>query len=164
MGGLRALAIGLAMFGLVATGARAQDDADQTARLALARQIIALRADDASDMTLFRAKLPYFTASIAGATRLSDAERAALPEMLEQAYRAVRVPAREQVATTYARIFTLAQLQELLAFYRSSAGQAFLAHQQELTSEGISLQRLTDAAVLSSVMHSLEDQRRTAPR
>lgn len=164
MGRFRALAIGLAMFGLAATSALAQDDADHDARLAIARQIITLRSDDASDMTLFQAKLPYFTASIVAATRLSDAERAALPDMLQQAYRAVRVPAREQVATTYARIFTLAQLQQLLAFYQSDAGHAFLTHQQELTTEGISLQRLTDAAVLSSVMHSLEDARRTAPR
>lgn len=164
MGSLKALAIGLAMFVLASTGALAQDDVDHDARLALARQIITLRSDDASDMTLFQAKLPYFTASIAGATRLSDAERAELPDMLQQAYRAVRVPAREQVATTYARIFTLAQLQQLLAFYQSDAGQAYLTHQQELTTEGINLQRLTDAAVLSSVMHSLEDARRTAPR
>jgi len=90
---------------------------------------------------------------------LSDAERASLPAMLQDAYRAVRVPAREQVATTYARIFTLSQLQQLLAFYQSDTGRAFLSHQQELTTEGISLQRLSDAAVISSVLHRLQEQR-----
>ena len=164
MGKLRAWAMALAVSGLAATAAFAQDSADHDARLILARQIIALRSDEASEMTTFRAKLPYFTASIEAAMHLSDAERSALPDMLEAAYRAVRTPVHEHVAATYARIFTLAQLQQIQAFYQSDAGQAYLTHQQELTSEGISLQRLGDAAVIASVTHNLEDARRGAPR
>jgi hypothetical protein len=160
--GLRAFAVGLAMFGFAATGALAQEGGDHDQRLLVAREIVTLRSDEASDMTMLQAKAPYFTASIASVTHLSDGERAALPAMLERAYRAVRVPAHEQVAATYARIFTLAQLQQLLAFYQSDAGKAFLSHQQELTTEGINLQRLSDAAVISSVVHTIDDQRRGA--
>lgn len=161
MGSLKALVIGLALFAAAAVDARAQQaTTDDDQRLAVAREIIELRADDASDMTMLQAKMPYFSASVASVAHLTDAERAALPGMLEQAYRAVRTPAREQIAVTYARIFTLSQLEQLLAFYRSDAGQAFLAHQQELTTAGISLQRLTDAAVISSVVHTIEDRRR----
>ncbi|MFT3727565.1 MAG: DUF2059 domain-containing protein [Terricaulis sp.] len=149
---------------LTAPLALAQAEApDHEARLVLARQIIALRSEE-SEMTLFQAKLPYFLASIAAATHLTDAERTALPGLVEHAYRAAMAPAREQSAVVYANTFTADQLQQVLNFYQSDAGKAFLAHQQELTTASISLQRLVDAAVISSVVHGLDDQRRAAPQ
>jgi hypothetical protein len=163
MRALRQLGVAAAAFAAAASASTAQpSDAEQAARLTIARQIVTLRADDASDMTMLQAKLPYFVASIDQAAHLSDAERAALPSLLQQAYRAVRIPAREQIAATYARAFSADQLRQLLAFYQSDAGQAFLAHQQELTTAAINLQRLSDAAVIASVVHSVEDARRSS--
>jgi hypothetical protein len=159
--------LGLAAAALAAASSASmaqQQDADQAARLAIARQIVTLRSDEASDRTMLQAKLPYFIASIDRLAHLTDAERAALPDLLQQAYRAVRIPAREQIAVTYAHAFTADQLRQLLAFYQSDAGQAFLAHQQELTTAAINLQRLSDAAVIASVVHRVEDARRSSPQ
>ena len=50
---------------------------DAAVRLGLARQIVALRSQG-SEMQLFRAKLPWFTAAMQANVRMNDAQRAAL--------------------------------------------------------------------------------------
>lgn len=142
--------------------ALAQSGDTQEARLGVARQIVATRSE-AAEMQFFRAKLPYYTNAIQAASHLDDAEQAALPALLEQEYRATLVISHEHSAATYARLFTLAQLQEVLAFYSSEAGRAMLANQQALTQDSIELQRVFDASVLSATAQRIQDQRAVQP-
>lgn len=128
---------------------------DAALRLSLARQIVALRSQG-SEMQLFRAKLPWFTAAMQANVRMNDAQRAALPRILEEQYRAAMVPAHENIAATYARIFTAAQLRDVLAFNESETGRAWLAHQDEITQTSLNLQRVVDMAVLSGAAQQLQ--------
>ena len=66
-------------------------------------------------MQLFRAKLPWYTTAMRANVRMTDDQRAALPRILEEQYRAA-LPAHENIATTYARIFTAEQLRQVRAF------------------------------------------------
>lgn len=128
---------------------------DTTVRLDLARQIVALRSQG-SEMQLFRAKLPWYTAAMRANVRLTDAQREALPRVLEEQFRAAMVPADENIAATYARIFTADQLRDVLTFNRSPTGRAWLAHQDEITEVSLNLQRLVDMAVLSGTTQALQ--------
>jgi hypothetical protein len=127
---------------------------DAGVRLDLARQIVALRSEG-SEMQLFRAKLPWYTASMRANVRMSDDQRAALPRILEEQFRAALIPEHENIATTYARIFTAEQLRQVLAFNTSETGRAWLAHQEELTQASLNLQRVVDMAVLSGAAQAL---------
>ncbi|MBS0385314.1 MAG: DUF2059 domain-containing protein [Proteobacteria bacterium] len=131
----------------------ASDDA--ALRLDLARQIVALRSP-ASEMQLFRAKLPWYTGMMRANVRMTDAQRDALPRILEEQYRAALVPEHENVAANYARLFTAAQLREVLAFNNSETGRAWLSHQDELTQASLNLQRVVDLAVLAGATQALQ--------
>ncbi len=133
--------------------ATSRDDAAD--RLNLARQIVALRSQG-SEMQLFRAKLPWYTAAMRANVRLTDAQRQALPRVLEEQFRAAMVPAHENIAATYARIFTADQLRDVLAFNTSATGRAWLAHQDEVTEASLNLQRVVDLAVLSGTTQALQ--------
>ena len=128
---------------------------DAAVRLGLARQIVALRSQG-SEMQLFRAKLPWFTAAMQANVRMNDAQRAALPRILEEQYRAAMVPAHENIAATYARIFTAAQLRDVLNFNTSETGRAWLSHQDEITETSLGLQRVVDLAVLAGTTQQLQ--------
>ncbi|MBI3439664.1 MAG: DUF2059 domain-containing protein [Proteobacteria bacterium] len=128
---------------------------DAGVRLDLARQIVALRSQS-SEMQLFRAKLPWFTAAMQANVRMNDAQRAALPRILEEQYRAAMAPAHENIAAAYARIFTAAQLRDVLAFNTSDTGRAWLSHQEELTETSLALQRVVDLAVLAGATQQLQ--------
>jgi hypothetical protein len=128
---------------------------DAVVRLGLARQIVALRSQG-SEMQLFRAKLPWFTAAMRANVRMNDAQRAALPRILEEQYRAAMVPAHENIAAAYARIFTAAQLRDVLAFNTSDTGRAWLTHQDEITETSLNLQRVVDLAVLAGATQQLQ--------
>jgi hypothetical protein len=136
------------------SSAPAASSDDAGARLDLARQIVALRSD-ASEMQLFRAKLPWYTAVMQANVRLSDSQRAALPRVLEEQFRAALVPEHENIATTYARIFTAEQLRQVLVFNTSETGRAWLSHQDELTQASLNLQRVVDMAVLSGATQAI---------
>ena len=82
---------------------------DAAVRLDLARRIVALRSQ-ASEMQLFRAKLPWYTQAMRANVRLTHEQRVVLPTILEQQFRAAMVPAHEDIAATYARMFTADQL------------------------------------------------------
>jgi hypothetical protein len=139
-----------------ATPAQAAAPGDDTAsRLDLARQIVALRSQG-SEMQLFRAKLPWFRATMQANVRMTDAQRGALPRILEEQFRAAMIPARENIATTYARIFTAAQLRDVLAFNTSETGRAWLSHQDEITEASLGLQRVVDLAVLAGAAQQLQ--------
>ena len=135
--------------------AQAGDDA---VRLDLARQIVATRSE-AGDMRVFQANLPFFMAQIGAVAHLSDGERALLPQKLEQEYRSQLPRVREHRAATYARLFSTEELRQVLAFYSSEAGRTFLAHQEEVTQDGIDLQHALNAAVLTNVAQWLADER-----
>ena len=124
-------------------------------RLDLARQIVALRSAG-SEMQLFRAKLPWYTAAMRANVRLTDAQREALPRLLEEQFRAAMVPAHENIAAAYARIFTADQLRDVLRFNTSPTGRTWLAHQDELTEVSLNLQRVVDLAVLSGTTQALQ--------
>jgi hypothetical protein len=129
--------------------------ADAALRLDLARQIVALRSQG-SEMQLFRAKLPWYTAAMRANVRLSDEQRAALPRVLEEQFRAAMIPAHENIAATYARIFTADQLRDVLTFNTSATGRAWLSHQDEITETSLTLQRVVDLAVLSGATQALQ--------
>ena len=135
------------------TPAALNDDA--AVRLDLARRIVALRSQG-SEMQLFRAKLPWFTAAMQANVRMNDAQRAALPRILEEQYRAALIPAHENIAAAYARTFTAAQLRDVLAFNTSETGRAWLSHQEELTETSLNLQRVVDLAVLAGATQALQ--------
>jgi hypothetical protein len=137
------------------THAPASSTDDATVRLDLARQIVALRSAG-SEMQLFRAKLPWYTAAMRANVRLTDAQREALPRVLEEQFRAAMVPAHENIAAAYARIFTADQLRDVLAFNTSATGRAWLAHQDEITEVSLNLQRVVDLAVLSGTTQALQ--------
>src|SRR5690348_9217966 len=63
----------------------AHADEDAAVRLGLARQIVALRSQG-SEMQLFRAKLPWFRATMQANVRMTDAQRDALPRILEEQF------------------------------------------------------------------------------
>ena len=128
---------------------------DAATRLDLARRIVALRSQG-SEMQLFRAKLPWYTQAMRANVRLTDEQRASLPRILEQQFRAAMVPAHENIAATYARIFTADQLRDVLAFNTSPTGRAWLAHQDEITEVSLNLQRVVDLAVLSGAAQVLQ--------
>jgi hypothetical protein len=128
---------------------------DAAVRLDLARQIVALRSQG-SEMQLFRAKLPWFRAAMQANVRMNDAQRAALPRILEEQFRAAMIPARENIAATYARIFTAAQLRDVLAFNTSETGRVWLSHQDEITEASLGLQRVVDLAVLAGATQQLQ--------
>ena len=107
-------------------------------------------------MQLFRAKLPWYTQAMRANVRLTDEQRANLPRILEQQFRAALVPAHENIATTYARIFTADQFRDVLAFNTSPTGRAWLAHQDEITQVSLNLQRVVDLAVLSGAAQALQ--------
>src|SRR5262249_26823145 len=132
-----------------------QADDDAAVRLDLARQIVALRSQ-ASEMQVFRAKLPWYTGMMQANVRMTDAQRAALPRILEEQYRAAMIPEHENIAANYARLFTSAQLREVLAFNNSETGRAWLAHQDELTQASLNLQRVVDLAVLAGAAQALQ--------
>ena len=128
---------------------------DAAVRLGLARQIVALRSQG-SEMQLFRAKLPWFRAAMQANVRMTDAQREALPRILEEQFRAAMIPAHENIAATYARIFTAAQLRDVLAFNTSETGRAWLSHQDEITEASLGLQRVVDLAVLAGATQQLQ--------
>jgi hypothetical protein len=140
--------------GPTAAPAAAPSD-DAAVRLDLARQIVALRSQG-SEMQLFHAKLPWFRAAMQANVRMTDAQREALPRILEEQYRAAMVPAHENIAATYARIFTAAQLRDVLAFNTSETGRAWLSHQDEITETSLGLQRVVDMAVLAGAAQQLQ--------
>lgn len=133
----------------------AAPDDDAAVRLDLARRIVSLRSQG-SEMQLFRAKLPWFTAAMQANVRMNDAQRAALPRILEEQWRAAMIPAHENVAAAYARIFTAAQLRDVLAFNTSDTGRAWLSHQEEMTESSLTLQRVVDLAVLAGATQQLQ--------
>ena len=143
------------------TPARA-DDSDDAVRLDLARQIEATRSDE-SYMQIFRATLPYYMSSLDNVMHLSAAERQAMPQRLEQEYRADLPRVREHRATLLAQIFTTDQLRTLLAFDTSETGRAFIAHQEEMSQDSINMQHALNAAVLSDVAQLLQNQRAAQP-
>lgn len=141
-------------------GAAAPAYADEAERMALARQIINTRSEEA-EMQFFEASLPYYMAAMEQALNLTEREREMLPEMLREAYRAALGPSREHSAQTYARIFTEAELREIVDFYESAAGRKFLERQTELQQDGIDLQQVMNAAVLQNTAERLLEARRT---
>lgn len=147
------IAVALGFF----TPARA-DNADDAVRLDLARQIEATRSDE-SYMQIFRATLPYYMSSMDNVMHLSDAERQALPQRLEREYQADLPRVREHRAALLAQTFTTDQLRALLAFDTSDAGRAFIAHQEEMSQDSISMQHALNAAVLSNVAQQIQNQR-----
>jgi len=138
-----------------ATAQAAAPSEEAAVRLDLARQIVALRSQG-SEMQLFRAKLPWFRAAMQANVRMTGAQREALPRILEEQFRAAMIPARENIAATYARIFTAAQLRDVLAFNTSETGRAWLSHQDEITEASLSLQRIVDLAVLAGATQQLQ--------
>lgn len=150
----------LAGLALAAMGAVAPAYADEAARMALARQIIGQRSEEA-EMQFFDASLPYYMSAMEQAMNLTEQERERLPEMLREEYRAALGPSREHSAQTYARIFTEDELREIVAFYESSAGRKFLERQTELQEHGIELQRVMNAAVLQNTAERLMQARQT---
>ena len=143
--------------GLPAAVIAAPND-DAAVRLDLARRIVALRSQG-SEMQLFRAKLPWYTAAMRANVQLNDTQRASLPRVLEEQFRAAMVPAHENIAAAYARIFTVAQLRDVLAFNTSDTGRAWLSHQDEITEVSLSLQRVVDLAVLAGTAQQLQGPR-----
>ena len=150
----------LAGLALVATAAAQPAVADEAERLALARQIIATRSEEA-EMQFFEASLPYYLSAMEQALNLTERERERLPEMLRDEYRAALGPSREHSAETYARIFTEEELREIVAFYNSSAGHKFLERQTEIQQDGIELQRVMNAAILQNTAERLMEARQT---
>lgn len=150
----------LVCLALLAMGAASPAYADEAERLALARQLIATRSQEA-EMQFFDASLPYYMNAMEQALNLSESERERLPEMLREEYRAALGPSREHSANTYARIFTEQELREILAFYESSAGRKFIARQAEIQQDGIDLQTVMNAAVLQNTAERLIESRST---
>jgi hypothetical protein len=128
--------------------------ADEDERMALARQVIATRSDEA-EMQFFEATLPYYLSSIEQTVNMTDVERDGLPALLREEYVAALGPAREHAAATYARIFSEEELRELVAFYHSGVGRKFLERQTEIQQDGINLQRVMNAAVLQNALERM---------
>jgi hypothetical protein len=132
--------------------------ADEAERLALARQIIATRSDEA-ELQFFEATLPYYLYNLEQATALTEAERARLPDMLREEYLEALELSREHSAATFARIFTEAELREILDFYKSDAGRRFLANQTELQEDSLALQQAMNIAVMEGALERLLESR-----
>lgn len=128
----------------------------------LARQIIATRSMD-SEMQFFDATLPYYMQALEQAFTMTDLEREALPQILREEYLEALVIAREHGAETYARIFTEAELRQILAFYESDAGRRFLANQVEIGQDNILVQQAMNAAVLQHAAERLLSGRGSQP-
>lgn len=150
----------LVCLALLSMGAASPVHADEAERLALARQLIATRSEEA-EMQFFDASLPYYMNAMEQALNLSERERERLPDMLREEYRAALGPSREHSANTYARIFTEQELREILAFYESSAGRKFIERQTEIQQDGIDLQTVMNAAVLQNTAERLIESRST---
>ena len=114
-------------------------------------------------MQLFHATLPYYISSLNNVMHLSDAERQALPQTLEREYHAELPRVREHRAALLAHLFTTDQLRALLAFDTSDAGEAFIAHQEEMSQDSINMQHALNAAVLDNVAQQLQNQRAAQP-
>jgi hypothetical protein len=134
--------------------------ADDAERMRLAREIMATRSDEA-EMQYFDASLPYYMNAIEQSLNISDRERERLPDMLREEYRATLAPAREHSAATYARIFTEAELRQILDFYKSDAGRKFLERQTEIQQDGIDLQELINTSVLQGAAERLISARQS---
>ena len=128
--------------------------ADEAERMALARQVIATRSDEA-EMQFFEATLPYYLSVVEQTAGMTEAERDRLPDLLREEYVAALGPAREHAAATYARILTEEELRELVAFYYSGVGRKFLERQTEIQRDGIDLQRVMNAAVLQNTLERM---------
>lgn len=150
----------LACLALLAMGAVSPVHADEAERLALARQIINTRSEEA-EMQFFDASLPYYMNAMEQALNLSERERERLPVMLREEYQAALGPSREHSANTYARIFTEQELREILAFYESAAGRKFIERQTEIQQDGIDLQTVMNAAVLQNTAERIVESRST---
>jgi len=144
----------------LAMGAAAPAYADEAERMVLARQIIAMRSEEA-EMQFFEASLPYYMQAMEQALNITERERDQLPGMLRDSYRQALGPSREHAAQTYARIFTEAELREILDFYESSAGRKFLERQTEIQQDGIDLQQVMNVAVLQNTAEQILRARET---
>ncbi|MES1201137.1 MAG: DUF2059 domain-containing protein [Pseudomonadota bacterium] len=138
--------------------------ADEAERVALARQIYEITHTDSREMQFLDATLPFYMRAIDEAMHLTEGERTLAPDMLRQEYRATIPLVRDHVAQTYARLFTEEQLHQILDFYESDAGKAFLAHQTELTQDSITLQNVqNDRVVQEAARHLMERRTQQSP-
>ena len=148
----------LAWLALLAPLFAAPAFADDAERMELARRFVATRTDE-TEMQFFDATLPYYMSAIEETVNITDLERERLPDLLREEYRTALVTAREHTAQTYARIFTEAELRELVAFYESGAGRRYLEHQGEIQQDSIDLQRAMNAAVLQNAAERMLEER-----
>lgn len=146
--------VGLAVLAYVAAVSAPPAFADEAERMALARQIIGMRSEEA-EMQYFEASLPFYMNAIEQMLNITDLERERLPGMLREEYRRALGPSREHSAATYARIFTDVELRQILDFYESDAGRKFLDRQTELQQDGIDLQTVMNAAILQGATERL---------
>ncbi|MCX7360219.1 MAG: DUF2059 domain-containing protein [Alphaproteobacteria bacterium] len=148
----------LACLALVAPMFAAPAFAGDVERLELARRFVATRSE-ATEMRFFDATLPYYLSAIEQTVNITDLERARLPDLLREEYRAALVTAREHTAETYARLFTEDELRELVGFYESGVGRRYLEHQGEIQQDSIDLQRAMNAAVLQNAAERMLEER-----
>lgn len=125
--------------------------ADDAHRLAMARELVATRSH-AAEMQYFDAILPFYTAQIEQAARLTDVEREQLPQVLREEYEAALLTAHEHAAQTYARLFSEAELQDVLDFYESATGRHFIASETELSRDSINMQQAMNVAVMQGAV------------
>jgi len=126
-GAFAAVAVAVAMWG--------QASAQETDRVALARELLALMQVEETISELFDTMSPMMAASVAQEMRLTASERARLGEILAEEFRGAGPEILREVSNVYAQRLTEQELCEIIAFLRSPSGQALLRGQAEAETE-----------------------------